>query len=363
MGVQAFPPYHSWPSCVVPISNREEVLKGFHDDIGHWDLKTTRQFITERYWWPTVYADVRDYVKSCHGCQKACPIPKYKTTLRLPISSLFDTFSIDFAGPFPATSSGNRFVLVAVEHLTGWPIAMATSDSTAQVVLKFVKREIMYSFGPPHTIVSDNATCFTASAVFSFMAQHGITWRTVLAYAPMSNGRAERMVGTLKTAVRKTVLETGMEWDKALIQVLYGYRRRALSNGVSPFELMYGVPPRMDPRAEIGASLVVPSSDIHRRLELLAGSVPRAIRSGASEEKRVAVASSHFFRQGEKVLVARGTAFGGTKWPANVSKFYGPCSILEARHPRYVLESRHGRISRKPIHARRLVPYRTRKID
>ena len=119
----------------------------------------------------------------------------------------------------------------------------------------------------------------------------------------------------------------------------------------------------MDSLAEIGASMVVTSSDIHRRLKLLAGSVPRAIRSGASEEKRIAVASSNFFRQGEKVLVARGTAFGGPQWPAYVSTFYGPCRILEARHPRYVLESRHGRISRKPIHARRLVLYRARKRE
>ena len=73
----------------------------------------------------------------------------------------------------------------------------------------------MYSFGPPQTIVSDSATCFTASAVYSSMAHHGITWCTVLTYAPMSNGRAERMVGTLKPAVRDTVLETGMEsWTK-----------------------------------------------------------------------------------------------------------------------------------------------------
>ena len=93
----------------------------------------------------------------------------------------------------------------------------------------------MYSFGPPWTIVSENATCFTASAVSSFMGPHGITWRTVLAFAPMSNGRAERMIGTLKTAVRKTVLETGMEWGKALTQVFYEYHRRALSDGVSPF--------------------------------------------------------------------------------------------------------------------------------
>ena len=90
-----------------------------------------------------------------------------------------------------------------------------------------------------------------------------------------------------------------MEWDKSVIQILHGYRRRAMSDDVSSFEIMYRVPPGMDPRAGMGVGLVVLSSDVHRRLELLAGSVPRAIRSGASEEKRIAVASSPFFRQGE----------------------------------------------------------------
>ena len=117
-----------------------------------------------------MYKNVINYVKSCDWCQKAFPIPNYKTTLRLPILSLFSVFSIDFSGPFPGTSSGNRFVVVGVEHLTGWPIAIATGDSTAQVVLNFVKRDIMYCFGPPPTIVSDNATCFTTSAVSNFMA-------------------------------------------------------------------------------------------------------------------------------------------------------------------------------------------------
>ena len=160
-------------------------------------------------------------MKSCDGCQMARPISKYKTILVRPISSLFGIFSIAFAGLFPTISSENRFVLVAVEHLTGCPIFIATADSTAQAVLAFVKREIMYSFGPPRTIVSENATCFTASAVSSFMAWHGITWRTVLANVPMCNGRVEGMFGPLKAALHKTVLQTGTEWDKALTQVLY----------------------------------------------------------------------------------------------------------------------------------------------
>ena len=38
----------------IPTSDREKVLKCFHDDNGHWDLEITPQFVTERYWWPTM---------------------------------------------------------------------------------------------------------------------------------------------------------------------------------------------------------------------------------------------------------------------------------------------------------------------
>ena len=176
------------------------------------------------------------------------------------------------------------------------------------------------------------------------MAQHGINWRTVLAYAPTYSGRAERLVGTLKAAVRKTVLESVIELENALTQVLYGYRRRAMKNGVSPFESMYGVPLRIYLSTKTGESIIIHSLDHHRRLGLIAASVPRAIRSGASAHNSIGLASSYFFEQGERVLVAGGTAFGGTKWPAFVSKFYGSCRIQEGRYHRHLLESHHGRI-------------------
>ena len=131
---------------------------------------------------------MNDYVRGCDSCQKSTPIPKYKTTLRFPMTSLFDTYSIDFARPLPRTPSGKRYILIAVKHLTGWPIAKATVTSTAEEVLKFVKEEIIYCFGLSRVVVSDNATCFTASVLDAFMARNEITWNTVLAYASMSNG-------------------------------------------------------------------------------------------------------------------------------------------------------------------------------
>ena len=114
-------------------------------------------------------------------------------------------FSLDFAGPLPVTQNENRYILVAVEHLTVWPIAMPTPTTTAAVVIDFVKRHIMHSFGPPCTIVFDNASCFLAHDLQAFMKKVVVTWKTTLTYALMSNGRAERIVGTLKRAISKMV--------------------------------------------------------------------------------------------------------------------------------------------------------------
>ena len=161
--------------AIQPIEARRKIISAFHDEIGHWDLQTTKKFVLDRYWWPVVHRDVNDYVRGCDGCQKATPIPKYKTTLQFPMTSLFDTYSIDFAGPLPRTPSGKRYILIAVEHLTGWPITRAIVTSTPEEVLEFVKEEIIHCFGIPRVVVSDKATSFTASVLDAFMARNGIT--------------------------------------------------------------------------------------------------------------------------------------------------------------------------------------------
>lgn len=51
------------------------------------------------------------------------------------LTGLSDTFSIDFAGTFPVSPTGETYLIVAVEYLTGWPIARATKYDTSDEVL------------------------------------------------------------------------------------------------------------------------------------------------------------------------------------------------------------------------------------
>ena len=347
------------PKVVVPRQLRQRVLRMFHDSIGHWDVETTRQFIAERFWWPRMPVSISHHVRSCDGCQRAAAVPRYRTTLRAPLTGLFDTFSLDFAGPLIPGPGGERYLLIAVEHLTSWPIAIATVSDTADVVHDFVKEHILHPFGSPRVFVSDNAKCFTAPVMKQLMSDYATRWRTVGEYAPMSNGRAERMVGTIKRAIAKTVLTDQQPWTQALGNILFGYRRRRLGFHPSPYELMYGVPPRMTP-FDSQPLAEEPQDAAQREIELLAIQSARAHRE---HTPRPESQPAEAFKVGEKVLVAKAKALGALKMPPFESKWYGPCIVETAKHPLYHLTSPNGKRSRKAIHARRLKRYIERQAN
>lgn len=77
--------------------------------------------------------------------------------------------------------------------------------STAAEFIKVVAEEITHSFGPPQAITSDNATCFSATALKSVMSRPRIVWKPVLSYVSKSNGKAESMVGTMKRSIHDTL--------------------------------------------------------------------------------------------------------------------------------------------------------------
>nr|GEX75074.1 reverse transcriptase domain-containing protein [Tanacetum cinerariifolium] len=60
---------------------------------------------------------------------------------------------IDFMGPFPS-SKGNKYILVAVDHLSKWVEANALPTNDARVVVKFLK-SLFSRFETPKAIISD----------------------------------------------------------------------------------------------------------------------------------------------------------------------------------------------------------------
>lgn len=88
--------------------------------------------------------------------------------MKIPLTALVDVISIDLAGPLPTSGEGNKYALIAMEHLKGCNIAKVTQDGTSATIIKFMREEVLFHFGPPKVVFSDKATSFTAKSHFKF---------------------------------------------------------------------------------------------------------------------------------------------------------------------------------------------------
>ena len=105
-----------------------------------------------------MYKDVRHYVKTCLNCQRRRPLghAAYRPPVQAPVFKLWDTISIDFAGLLPRTSRRNRYILIAVEHVTRWSIARAFKDALASKATTFLQQNVIETYEVPKMIHSDS---------------------------------------------------------------------------------------------------------------------------------------------------------------------------------------------------------------
>ncbi|GKC95902.1 reverse transcriptase domain-containing protein [Tanacetum coccineum] len=108
---------------------------------GHYGANyTAKKVFDSGFYWPTIYKDAHELVKTCDSCQ-----PQGKISQRdempqnvIQVCEIFDVWGIDFMGPFPS-SRGNKYILVAVDYLSKWVEAKALPTNDARVLVKFLK--------------------------------------------------------------------------------------------------------------------------------------------------------------------------------------------------------------------------------
>jgi transposase InsO family protein len=76
-------------------------------------------------------------------------------------------------GPFKKAKGGFTHIFVAVDKFTKWIEVKPATSIIAVKAVKFIK-EIMYRFGIPNNIITDNGTQFTAREFKDFCAYSGI---------------------------------------------------------------------------------------------------------------------------------------------------------------------------------------------
>lgn len=164
---------------------------------------------------------------------------------KVPVLRLFEQISVDFVGPFPTSLKGNRYILVAVENFSRWPIAMVSENADDDNVADFLYSQVFTVFGPFQFILSDNASHFSNDIVEKFLALVKVHHPFTFPYHPECNGMVEKLNGTLVKALKKLCISDPLNWDFYLPSVLYSYRTKAHETvHMSPYKLLFGLAPR-----------------------------------------------------------------------------------------------------------------------
>lgn len=194
-----------------------------------------------------MYRFVRQYVRSCATCQRRKTPPQSSAGPLQPLpcpARPFDRVGIDLYGPLPSTPDGNRWIIVAVDHLTRYAETSALPASTAKDVASFLLSHLILRHGAPRELLSDRGRVFLSNAIEALLKECNIVHRTASAYHPQTNGMTERFNRTLGDMLAMYVSGDHSNWDRVLPFVTYAYNSAPqTTTGFSPFFLLYGREP------------------------------------------------------------------------------------------------------------------------
>ncbi|CAF1509339.1 unnamed protein product, partial [Rotaria sp. Silwood1] len=227
---------------------RRTILQIYHDTAAngaHFGRNKTLYKIKQRYFWPSMYKDVENYIKSCIPCAQFNP-RRQKTpgTLRpiKPPDGVWQLVSMDFHGPITPTSQrGNKYIISLTDVLSKFVVTKAVRDNTTQTAVRFLKEDIISKFGTPRCILTDNGTHFTSTFMNELIKQIGATHLYSTPYHPQTNGQVERYNSTMDAKIAALSNLRKTDWDDQLPFVTFNYNASIHSSTKQiPFEMMFG---------------------------------------------------------------------------------------------------------------------------
>lgn len=195
--------------------------------------------------------DVKNWVASCDVCQRFAndssrnPTREKMHPIEPPLRP-FSRWGLDFVGRLPVTPRGNKWIIVAIDHFTRWPVARPVAEATSQAVANFLYEDIVWDFGCPDEILSDQGSSFMSEVMKEYLGKLKVKHLRATAYHPRTNGMVERLNGSLVSIVRKCAESNPQSWDLFINEALLALRIRVHSTtGISPFFLTYCVNPKI----------------------------------------------------------------------------------------------------------------------
>ena len=241
----------SSPRLCIPQALRSTYMSFYHAHplSGHLGFHKVLTKLRSHYYWPKMRQDISKHLRSCPICQEIkSPSTRVAKLCPIEVSQPFELVGWDIMGPFPLSTSGNRYILVITEYLTRWCEAVPLPNTSASQVAHALLQRIIFPHGCPMTLLSDQGKQFRGEVMQALSKQLGISQAFTSPYHPQTNGLTERLNRTLKQMIAAYVDPLHQNWDTILPFVVHAYNTSVQSSTrVSPFRALYGRDPKLPP--------------------------------------------------------------------------------------------------------------------
>jgi IS30 family transposase len=135
-------------------------------------------------------------------------------------------------------------MLVAVDKFTKWVEAALVTTQDSTTAINFIKL-IVFRFGVPHSIITDNGTNFIFKEFKSYCESMGIKWKFASVAHPKTNGQVEKANGLICNGIKKRLLapleKAKHAWVDELPSVLWSLRTTPnAATQETPFFMVHG---------------------------------------------------------------------------------------------------------------------------
>ena len=355
---------------VIPLSHREEAMRGVHDDLYHSHFDTAIRQARKRYFWPFMATDLKRRIDRCMRCKKSKARPQKAEMETISTTHPLELLCIDFLTIEVQGQKQN--ILVVMDHFTKYAQAFLTKDQTAKTVARTLWNDFFLVFGFPSRIHSDQGRDFESKLLREVCNIAGISKTRTTPYHPAGNP-VERFNRTLIGMLRTLEEDQKKDWRKHLKTVLHAYNAIIHeSTGFSPYYLFFGRHPKLPVDLAFGIEMNRGKESTRQYVQGLKQTLKDAYENARTQMEKCAgknkirydaSAYAADLEIGDKVLVKnvghRLTSKIGDKWENGVYTVVRKAEDL----PVYTVQLETGKGPLRTLHRNMLLPLGALSIE